>query len=87
MALFLANFISLFAQIVSLAIFVRAILSWFPIGLDNPLVVVLVQVTDPILVPLRRLVPTIGMFDLTPMIAIIVLNVVADLARNLVLGL
>ena len=87
MAVFLANFIGLFAQILSLAIFVRAILSWFPIGGDNPLVVVLVQITDPILVPLRRLIPTIGMFDLTPMIAIVLLNVIADLAVNLVRGL
>lgn len=87
MALFLANFIGLFAQVVSLAIFVRAILSWFPIGMDNPFVTLLVQITDPILVPLRRMIPTIGTFDLTPMIAIILLNVIADLARNLILTL
>ena len=87
MASFLTHFISIFAQVLSLAIFVRALLSWFPVKADNPFVVVLVQITDPVLVPLRRLIPTVGMFDLTPMIAIILLNVIADLAANLVRGL
>lgn len=84
MAFFMGTFISLFAQIVSLSIFIRAIISWFPIGGEHPFVVVLMQITDPILIPLRRVIPTIGMVDLTPMIAIILLNVVADFARSLV---
>ena len=87
MGSFLINFISIFAQVLSLAIFIRALLSWFPLKAENPLVVVLVQVTDPVLIPLRRLIPAVGMFDLTPMIAIILLNVIADLAANLVRGL
>ena len=87
MVSFLTNFISIFAQVLSLAIFVRALLSWFPVRPENPLVVVLVQVTDPVLIPLRRLIPMVGMFDLTPMISIILLNVIADLAANLVRGL
>ncbi|MBI4499511.1 MAG: YggT family protein [Chloroflexi bacterium] len=87
MALYLATFISLFAQILSLAIFARAILSWFPIGRDNPLTMLLVQITDPILIPLRRVIPPLGMFDLTPMIAIILLSVVSRMAQSLVYSL
>lgn len=39
----------------------------------NPLVQALNQITDPILVPLRQVVPTFGGLDFTPMIAIFIL--------------
>ncbi len=62
--------------LLQIAIFARAIISWFPVSPGNPLVVLLNQITDPILRPLRRVVPRVGMFDLAPMIAIVVLVVV-----------
>ena len=47
---------------------------------DSPIVEsingVLKQMTEPILGPLRRVVPPLGMFDLTPMVALILLQVV-----------
>ena len=65
-------FISIFNSILSillLAIFVRAILSWFPIARDNPLVVVVFQVTEPVLGPIRKVLPRMGAIDLSPMVA------------------
>ncbi len=59
--------------ILILAIFLRAIMSWFPVDPHNPLIQILIQITEPILGPLRQIVPRIGMIDLTPMIAIFVL--------------
>ena len=53
------------------AIFVRSILSWFPISPYNPIKAALDQITDPVLRPLRRYLPNFGMLDLSPMIAII----------------
>jgi YggT family protein len=61
-------------QILSIAIFLRAILSWFIQDPHNPLVELLDQVTEPILAPLRRVVPRIGMIDITPLVAIILLQ-------------
>lgn len=40
------------------------------------LVNILYQVTEPILAPLRRIIPKVGLFDLTPMVAIILLQVI-----------
>ena len=46
----------------------------------NPLLLqiygVMGQVTEPILAPLRRILPTFGMFDFSPLVAIIILQVV-----------
>ena len=66
----------------SAAIFIRVLLSWFPIDPRNPLVTVLYEITEPILEPLRRVVPRLGMFDLTPMVAIILIQVIGNFAAG-----
>jgi YggT family protein len=64
-------------QLLSLFVFAiigRIILSFFPISEGSPMATVytvLYTVTEPVLGPLRRVVPTMGMFDLSPMIVII----------------
>ena len=77
--MYLANFIQLLVQILVIAIFLRAIISWFRLKPDNPFQLILVQVTEPILSPLRRVVPSLGMFDLTPWIAMILLQFLGQL--------
>ncbi len=60
-----------------IAIFARVILSWFPqVSTTNPLIQFVFTVTEPILSPIRRLLPRIGMFDLSPMIALILIGVI-----------
>ena len=71
-------------QVLTAAIFVRAILSWFAMDPRNPLIEVLDQITEPILAPLRRIVPRIGMIDITPLVAILLLQVLAQaVSQNL----
>ena len=65
-------------QILTAAIFFRAILSWFQMDPRNPLISMLDQITEPILAPLRRVVPRLGMIDITPLVAIILLQVIAQ---------
>jgi YggT family protein len=67
------------------AIIIRAILSWFPISPDNPIIVILNYVTEPIIGPLRRIVPRIGMMDLTPFVAVVILLIITWLLNRLVL--
>jgi YggT family protein len=51
-------------------IIIRAILSWFVAPhSDNPLVQMLRRLTDPILEPIARLVPSAGGFDVSPLVA------------------
>ena len=62
-----------------IAILARVLLSWFPIGPDSalrPVVRVVFQITEPLLGPIRRILPDMGVIDLSPMIAIIVLIIV-----------
>ena len=63
-------------QVLTALIFFRAILSWFPIDPHNPLVTLLYEITEPILAPLRNVIPRIGMMDITPLAAIILIQII-----------
>ena len=64
------------------AIFIRVLLSWFPIDPRNPLVTLLYDVTEPILEPLRRVIPRMGMFDLSPLVALLLIQLLGNVAVN-----
>ncbi|MCS7003160.1 MAG: YggT family protein [Dehalococcoidia bacterium] len=80
---FVSVFLVILFQILTIAIVIRALLSWFPISRDNPLVQILDQITEPVLAPLRRIVPTIGMIDITPIVAILLLQLLQSIAANI----
>ncbi|MCK9495538.1 MAG: YggT family protein [Dehalococcoidia bacterium] len=69
-------------QFLAFAIFARAIISWFPIDRDGPIVHFLNAVTDPVLEPLRKVIPPIGMIDITPMVAMLLLFFIASALLN-----
>lgn len=55
-------------------VFIKVILSWVAPHGDNPVVPLLYQLSEPILGPARRLLPPIGGLDLSPMIALLALQ-------------
>jgi YggT family protein len=65
-------------QFLAFAIFARAILSWLPIDKNGPIFEALAAITDPVLDPLRRVIPPIGMIDVTPMVAMLMLFFIAS---------
>lgn len=69
-----------------IAIVLRMVLSWFPLepgGVVAQSNVVLRRITDPLLEPLRRALPPLGPIDISPMIAILGLQIVVG---RLILG-
>jgi YggT family protein len=73
----LVQLLAVLIQIMVFAILARSILSWFPMNPGNAVTNVLMGITEPILSPLRRVLPRFGMIDLSPMVAIILLMVVS----------
>ena len=69
-------------QVLIIAIVARALLSCFNMRPDNPLVMILFDVTEPILAPLRRIVPRLGMLDISPMVAILLLSVLQRVVES-----
>ncbi len=73
------NFISFLCEALTIAIILRAVMSWVSPRPTNILAIILYRVTEPFLAPLRRIIPRTGMFDLTPLVAIILLQLIARL--------
>jgi YggT family protein len=66
----LATVSDMILKLMMLLIFVRAIISWFSPDPYNPLVQFLQRVTEPILAPIRRLIPMLSLgIDISPIIA------------------
>lgn len=65
------------------AIVARSLLSWFPVDQSSPLYQMLFRVTDPIIDPIRRVMPNTGMIDLSPMAAILMLIIMSQVVSNL----
>ena len=77
--LLLYNFINIFAQVLIWAIIIRALLSWFNLGGGQPVFRLLIEITEPVLAPIRRVVPTLGMIDISPLIALILIQIISSL--------
>ena len=75
---FLLDFIRILCEVLTIAIILRVILSWFSPSPTNMLAVILYKVTEPLLSPLRRIIPRAGMLDFTPLAAIILLQLIAS---------
>jgi YggT family protein len=67
----------------SLAILLRVLFSWINAERHNALVRLVYQVTEPILAPLRRYIPPFGDLDITPMVALVIL----ELLRRILIAL
>lgn len=61
-------------HIYSMLIFVRVLMSWFPVDENNPIVETLLTITDPYLNIFRSIIPPMGGMDFSPIIALIVLR-------------
>jgi YggT family protein len=80
------SIIALALELLSWLIIIRVLLSWLPmlgIQIDpyNPAVRFLTDVTDPILEPIRRFT-TVGMIDLSPIVAIIGIQLIVSILYN-----
>lgn len=79
MSEYLVSFISLLLQVLTLAIFARLLLSWVDPMANMRITQILRDITEPILAPIRNLMPNVGMFDFSPIIALLLLQALGRL--------
>jgi YggT family protein len=74
-------------------IFIRVLLTWvntdpYRRTVDHPMIRLLERVTDPVLTPLRRIIPPIGgTIDISPIVVLIILEILRRILSSLLLGL
>ena len=75
---------ALFIKVFFFALIISVILSWVAQGSHNPAAELINQICEPLLVPIRRILPSLGGLDLSPIVAFLILNLIDMLVvRNL----
>lgn len=75
----LVKLILLSVNLFMFAIFVRIVLSWVAPGQYNPAIAIITTLTEPLLGPVRRVIPAMGGFDISPIFVIIALGALTRL--------
>ncbi len=78
LVLSIAYILILFIKALTLIVFVHAILSWV-LTPDHPIRTALGQIVEPLLLPIRNLLPPTGMVDFSVMVLLILLQLVQQL--------
>lgn len=74
--------ISRFIQLVILVVIIQAVLTFF-VPPYHPVRQFFDRIVEPMLKPIRRLIPPVGMFDFSPIILIVILQIINMLIRNI----
>ena len=74
-----AYFMGRLIDLYTIIVFVAVITSWLQLPPDNPVVRITRMLTEPLLAPIRKLIPPAGGLDFSPLILLILLQVVRGL--------
>ncbi|NLD74916.1 MAG: YggT family protein [Chloroflexi bacterium] len=84
----LAQFVAFLASFFNILILVRVLLTWIPMGSGETMrtiVGLIFAATEPILAPIRRILPPMSGLDLSPIVAMILLQVIGRMFARLVI--
>lgn len=76
------SILNTFLTIMMFAIFARAIISWFDPTGSNPVARFLFEFTEPVIAPIRSIMPRTGFIDLSPMIAIFLIIILRQVLAS-----
>jgi len=65
-----------------IAVIARALMSWFPQARNNQLGRVVFQITEPIIEPVRRIMPRTGMIDFSTLVVIVILQIMISVVNR-----
>ncbi|MFC2007062.1 YggT family protein [Chloroflexota bacterium] len=78
----LFNILENVCRVLIYLIVIRVVLSWF-VQRPNMLTILLDKIVEPILYPLRRIIPRVGMMDFSPLAAILLLQLIIWLINRI----
>ncbi|MBF8281618.1 MAG: hypothetical protein HW378_533 [Anaerolineales bacterium] len=74
----------MFVNLLSIVLILHALMSFAPIEPWHPVRRFLDQIAEPIIRPFRGLIPPVGMFDFSIMVAIIVIQILGELVKVMI---
>jgi YggT family protein len=79
---FIFNILSFLLLAMQFAIIGRALFSWFDPTGRTPIGAILIKITDPIIVPIRRVLPSAGFMDFSPLVALLIIFILQKLLSS-----
>jgi YggT family protein len=83
----LIGIVGLAFDLYTLILLARVLVSWFQVDPYNPLVQWLYRLTEPVLAPIRRLLPPAGAIDFSPIVAFILIIVAKQIVLSVLASL
>jgi YggT family protein len=81
---FIGSFIDILFNVLLFAILGRVLISWIDPQGNMRVTQILNEITEPILAPLRSVLPQLGMIDLSPLVAMLLLQLLHSLLRSVI---
>jgi YggT family protein len=75
------SFINLFVFVFDIVLLVRVVWSWFNPPMTGALPGLLLDLTEPVLLPIRKILPRSQVLDFSPLVAFILLQLLSQLAN------
>ncbi len=82
----IVNILSLVLTVLQIAIIARSLFSWFDPTGRTPIGSLLATVTDPVIAPIRRVLPNTGMIDISPLVALLIIYLLQTLLSRTFVG-
>jgi YggT family protein len=79
----IVSFIQILATVLTISIVIRAIMSWIMPTDASAFTRLLLDVTEPVLRPVRRVMPPVGGLDLSPIVALVLIQLIQNLLVSL----
>jgi len=76
--------VTMLVNLISIVLILHALMSFAPIDPWHPVRRFLDQIAEPIIRPFRGLIPPVGMFDFSIMVAIIVIQILGELVKIMI---
>jgi YggT family protein len=86
MFILIGNIINFVANLLIILVIVDTVLSYF-LSPYHPIRATVDRIVNPLLAPIRRIVPLVGMLDLSPLILIVLVEILSSILVRLLLGL
>lgn len=78
----LRTFVTMLGDVLFVAILIRALMSWVMPQDSSGFSRILADITEPILAPIRRILPPLGGIDFSPFLALILIQLVVAMLQN-----
>lgn len=78
--------LGLLVNIYFFALLAMIVLSWIAPGSNNPAIYLLHQITEPVMAPVRKMLPAMGGMDFSPILVFILINVIQIALRHMAAG-